>query len=183
MKNVWMKGMLALALLLGLGAAQVLRADMDEAKKNMPAPQMPADFDKLKGLVGTWKGTAEMGGGKPMEVTNTFELTSNGTAILEKVCAGSPHEMVSVYHAEGGKMMMTHYCSLGNQPKMTLMKSTDDSLVFAMKGTSGIKSAKDMHMHAMTITWKDKDHITENWSMYNEGKDQGAKPFVLTRVK
>jgi hypothetical protein len=182
MKNVWMKGMMALALFMGLGMAQMLRADMD-AKKGMETPKMPAEFDKVKALVGTWKGTADMGGDKPGEVTNTFELTSNGTAILEKVCAGSPHEMVSMYCSEGGKLTMTHYCSVGNQPKMSLMKSTDNSLVFSMKGTTGIKSAKDMHMHAMTITWKDKDHITEDWSMYIDGKNQGAKPFVLTRVK
>jgi hypothetical protein len=182
MKNVWMKGMAALGLLLVLGAAQILRADMDESKKNMQAPKMPAEFDKLKGLVGTWKGTADMMG-KQTEVTNTFELTSNGSALLEKVCAGSPHEMVSVYCSEGGKLIMTHYCSLGNQPKMSLMKASDNSLVFSMKGTAGIGSAKDMHMHAMTITWKDADHITEDWSMYNDGKSQGAKPFVLTRVK
>ena len=158
MKTFWKMGILA-ALVAFVGTAQVLRADMDESKKNMEAPKMPAEFDKLKGLVGTWKGTADMMG-KATEVTNTFELTSNGTAILEKVCAGSPHEMVSVYHSESGKLCMTHYCSLGNQPKMTLMKSSGDSLVFAMKGTSGIGSAKEMHMHAITITWKDKDHIT-----------------------
>ena len=169
--------MTALALGVLLGSAQLLKAD-----EGMKAPAMPAEFDKLKSLVGTWKGTADMMG-KPTEVTNTFELTSAGSAVLEKVCAGSDHEMVSVYCAEGGKMVMTHYCSVGNHPKMSLMTSSDNTMVFSMKGTSGIKSAKEMHMHAMTITWKDKDHITEDWSMYVDGKNQGAKPFVLARVK
>lgn len=181
MRKFWSVGILA-ALVIFMGGAQVLRADMDGSKKNMEVPKMPAEFDKLKGLIGKWKGTADMHG-KSSEVTNTFELTSGGTAILEKVCAGSDHEMVSMYCSEGGKLIMTHYCSVGNQPKMRLMKSTDDSLVFSMKGTSGIGSAKETHMHAMTITWKDKDHITEDWSMYMDGKNQGAKPFVLTRVK
>ncbi len=178
MKNVWMKGMLALAVLLALGAAQILRADMD---KKPAASKMPAEFDKLKGLVGTWKGTAKKGE-KTVEVKNTFELTSGGTALLEKIGEGD-NQMISVYCSEGGKLMMTHYCTVGNQPKMSLLKSTGNSLVFAMKGTAGIGSAKDMHMHAMTITWKDADHITENWSMYNEGKNQGGCPFELTRVK
>ena len=182
MEKFFKKGAVALALMLALGTVSWLRADMDK-KKGMEAPKMPAEFDKLKGLVGTWKGTADMGGDKPMEVTNTFELTSNGSAILEKICAGSPHEMVSVYCAEKGKLVMTHYCSLGNQPKMSLMKTSDNEMVFSMKGTSGIGSAKDMHMHAMTITWKDKDHITESWTMYGGGKAQGAKPFELARVK
>lgn len=180
MKKKWMKGMAALGLLLVLGAAQILLADMDPKH---PAPKMPAEFDKLKSLVGTWKGTADMGGDKPVEVTNTFELTSNGSAILEKVCAGSPHEMTSVYCAEDGKLIMTHYCSVGNHPKMNLLKSSDNEMDFAMKGISGLGSAKEMHMHGMNIVWKDANHITESWTMYVNGKAQGSKPFVLERVK
>lgn len=180
MKNVWMRGMLTLVVLSVLGSAQMLRADMD---KKPAAPKMPAEFDKLKALVGTWKGTAQKGEGKPMKAINRFELTSGGTAILEKIGEGADKQMISVYCAENGKLVMTHYCSVGNQPKMSLVKSTDNSLVFAMKGTEGIGSAKDMHMHAMTITWKDADHITEDWSMYVDGKSQGSCPFELTRVK
>ncbi|HUO56990.1 MAG TPA: hypothetical protein VMV05_02325, partial [bacterium] len=60
MKNVWMKGMLALVVLSVLGSVQMLRADMD---KKPAAPKMPAEFDKLKALVGTWKGTAQKGEG------------------------------------------------------------------------------------------------------------------------
>ena len=177
MKNVWMKGMLALSVMLALGAAQVL-ADMD---KKPAAPKMPAEFDKLKALVGTWKGTAKKGD-KTLVVKNTFELTSGGTALLEKIGEGE-NQMISVYCAENGRLAMTHYCTVGNQPKMSLTKSTGDSLVFAMKGKEGIGSEKEMHMHAMTITWKDADHITESWSMYNEGKCTASCPFELTRVK
>ena len=182
MESMWKKATLTLALLLAVGTAQFLRADMDE-KKNMESPKMPAEFDKLKSLVGTWKGTADMGGDKPMDVTNTFELTSNGSAIVEKVCAGTPHEMVSVYCAEGGKLIMTHYCSIGNHPIMSLLKTSDNEMDFAVKGHAGLGSAKEMHMHGMKIVWKDADHITEQWMMYNNGKALGAKPFVLTRVK
>ena len=180
MKNSWMKGILALGLLAALGTGQMLRADMDPKH---PAPKMPAEFDKLKALVGTWKGTADMGGDKPVEVTNTFELTSGGSAIVEKIMAGTPHEMVSVYCAEGGKLVMTHYCSMGNQPKMSLMKTSGNEMDFTMKGTTGIGSLKEGHMHSMNIVWKDPDHITESWGMYMDGKLKGNKPFELTRVK
>jgi hypothetical protein len=160
-----------------LGGVHVLKAH-----EEMPAAKMPAEFDKVKSLVGTWKGTTEMGG-KPMEVTNTFELTSGGSAVIEKIMAGTPHEMVSVYCAEGGKMVMTHYCSMGNQPKMSLKKNSDKMMDFQMNGTSGIASAKDAHMHQMKITWKDKDHISESWTMYMDGKAQPGAVFELARAK
>ncbi len=182
MKNLLKKGMafLALAALVALVPAVKLMADDEKAA--MPAPKMPAEFDKLKSLVGTWKGTA-MKNGKSMDVKNSFQLTSGGSAIIEKVGEGADNEMISVYCAENGKVTMTHYCSVGNHPKMTLKKSSDKEMDFEMKGTDGISSAKDMHMHGMDITWKDPDHITESWYLYSDGKKQGSCPFELTRVK
>jgi hypothetical protein len=171
----WALGLSALAVVLGLAWAAVAD-DM-----GMQPAKMPAEFDKVKGLVGTWKGTTEMEG-KPMDVTNTFELTSGGTAVMERLFVGTPKEMVSMYCAKGGKLVMTHYCTIGNQPQMSLMKATDGEMDFSMKGTAGIGSATDAHMHSMNIVWKDADHITEQWTMYGGGKQQKAVEFVLARV-
>jgi hypothetical protein len=181
MNKFWKKGITALALLAVLGTVQVLKATADDS--GMPAPKMPAEFDKLKALVGTWKGTADMGADKPMDVTHTFELTSGGSAVIEKLMVGTPKEMVSVYCVEGGKLVMTHYCSMGNQPKMKLMKSSDNELDFMVKGTTGIGSKTCAHMHGLNIIWKDADHITEQWTMYNDGKAQKTVNFELTRAK
>ena len=182
MSPIWKKGMAVLALAAVLGGAQALRVLADE-EAGMKAPAMPAEFEKLKSLVGTWKGTADMGGDKPMDVTHTFELTSGGSAVVEKLMVGTPKEMVSVYCSEGGKLVMTHYCSMGNQPKMSLKKNSDNEMDFLMKGTAGIGSAKDAHMHGMNIVWKDADHITEQWTMYNDGKQRKTVAFELARVK
>ncbi len=179
MRKFWKPGIAALGLVAVLGTAQFLKAD-----EGMKAPPMPAEFDKVKALVGTWKGTAaHMNGDKPMDVTNTFELTSNGSAILEKICAGTPHEMVSVYCVEGGKLMMTHYCSVGNHPMMSLTNSKDGEMDFVVKGHAGLGSAKEMHMHGMNIVWKDPDHITEQWTLYDKGKVMTHSDFELARVK
>lgn len=179
MKTILNKGTAFLALAALVAAIPAVKVLADEG---MPAPKMPADFNKLKSLVGTWKGTATKNG-KSMEVKNSFELTSGGSAIMEKVNEGAENEMISVYCAENGKMTMTHYCSVGNHPKMILKKSTDNEMDFEMKGTDGIGSAKDMHMHGMDIIWKGPDHITESWYLFSGGKKQGTCPFELTRVK
>lgn len=185
MDRYWKKGIVLLALGAILGAVPALKVLAGD--EGMPAPKMPAEFDQVKALVGTWKGTASHMGGdkpdKPMEVTNTFELTSNGSAILEKICAGTPHEMVSVYCVEGGKLMMTHYCSVGNHPIMSLESNKDNEMDFAVKGHAGLGSAKEMHMHGMNIVWKDPDHIVEQWTLYDKGKVMTHSDFELTRVK
>jgi hypothetical protein len=100
---------------------------------------------------------------------------------LETIAPGTPKEMTTVYHMENGKLVMNHYCTMGNCPKMTLKKSSDNELFFEMKGKDGISSANEAHMHSLDITWKDPDHISASWVMYMDGKANPAAPFVLTR--
>ncbi|HEY5037741.1 MAG TPA: hypothetical protein VIJ93_01570, partial [bacterium] len=133
-------GVLALVFLFGL-------VQFVKAHEGMEMAKMPVEFDQVKALAGTWKGTTEMEG-KPMDVKSTFELTSGGSVVMERLFVGTPKEMISMYHADNGKLVMTHYCSMGNQPKMSLKKNSDKELDFEMKGTSGIGSTMDAHMHA-----------------------------------
>src|SRR4051794_13124831 len=85
------------------------------AHPNQEAPAMPKEFDEMKQLVGNWEGTSKMGD-KEETVNVVYELTSGGTAITEKTMAGTPHEMISIYHREGKSLAMTHCCAIGNQP-------------------------------------------------------------------
>jgi len=100
-------------LVIGLSAGQA-----DKPSKGSP------EFERMKTLAGTWKGKADMGEG-PMEFTVEYRLVAGGSAIEERIFAGSPKEMVTMYHDKKGKLSLTHYCMLGNRPGM-LLKSSDD---------------------------------------------------------
>ncbi len=149
-----------------------------------PAPAGPdlAKLQPLKKLAGTWQGNAQMGG-KTMPVTITYQITAGGSAVVEHLFPGTPHEMMSVYTTEGGSLAMTHYCVLGNHPKMTLKKSDAHSLSFEATGGGGLRSPSEMHMHAMTVSWTDGDHIRETWTSFDQGKPKDEKVFDLTRQK
>jgi hypothetical protein len=148
----------------------------------MPAKAAPKELEALKKLVGTWQGKAKMG---PQEVpvTIVYESTAGGTAVLERLFPGTPHEMASVYTAEGDKVVMTHYCALGNHPKMTLKKADPKSLAFEMAGTDGLRAATEPHMHAMTVSFVDADHIREVWTSFDNGVKKEDKAFDLARKK
>ena len=146
------------------------------------AATMPKDFDTLKGLVGTWEGKGKMHGDKEENITTTYELTSGGTAIIEKLMPGTDHEMVTVYHKEGKSLAMTHYCAEGNQPHMVLKKATPTSLSFAMTKPQGVTSMKESHMHALTLTMPDADTLTEEWTHLADGKS-GVVAFNFKRKK
>ncbi len=142
-----------------------------------------AEFERMKQLVGVWEATSEMGKeGEKLRVE--YRLTAGGSALVETLFPGSAEEMVSVYHDQKGKLAMTHYCMLRNQPHMTLGKADAQTieLVFARKGND-INPAKEKHMHAVRITFTDNDHITEKWTMFENGKDKGGVTFKLTRVR
>ncbi|MEE9214278.1 MAG: hypothetical protein V3U54_05695, partial [Thermodesulfobacteriota bacterium] len=75
------------------------------------------EYEKMKTLAGTWEGTSSMGE-EGEKVTVKYEMTSADSAIVETLFPGTPHEMVSVYYDDNGKLSMTHYCMIKNQPNM-----------------------------------------------------------------
>jgi hypothetical protein len=68
--------------------------------------------------------------------------------------------MISIYTAEGPDLVMTHYCVLGNQPRMKAdAKSPANQIAFKFAGGTNLDPKKDKHMHEATLTFIDDDHI------------------------
>jgi len=166
-------------------SAIVLVSIASYAGENQMAPPVihSKDFEKMKGLVGVWEGKSEMGTGME-QVKVTYELTSAGNAIVERFDAGRPHEMVTVYHDYNGKLTMTHYCSLGNQPHMELMNPGEVNMTFVLSEKApGLVSLNETHMHALTIAIDGKDNITHTWTLYDKGSKKTAVVVKLARTK
>jgi hypothetical protein len=141
------------------------------------------DLDALKKLAGHWQGKAKMGaGGQEVPVVLTYEVTAGGSAVLERLFPGTPHEMISVYTMDGDKLAMTHYCAMGNHPKMVLKKAGAAEMAFELAGTDGLRSAGEPHMHAMTIAFTDGGHIRETWVSFDKGVKKEEKTFDLARA-
>lgn len=143
--------------------------------------QSTSSFDKLKNLVGTWEGKSDEGG-KEQIVKASYQLTSAGTALEEKIFIGTPHEMISIYYPDGKTVSMTHYCAQGNRPVMTLKKASGDGMFFEMNGKNGIQSKNEQHMHSLDVTWKNDNEITQNWTSFKDGKKSETASFTWKRV-
>jgi hypothetical protein len=144
--------------------------------------QGSVEFERMKSLVGTWKGRTDMGEG-PTEFTVEYRLVSGGSAIQERIFAGTPKEMVTMYHDKQGKLALTHYCMLRNQPGMLLKSSDKKSLQFDFDANCGIDAKAEMHMHSLSITFDDADTITQDWKLFEGSKVKESHPFVLKRMK
>jgi len=158
-----------------LGTAIAEEMDLPPYKGSQP-------FESMKSLAGEWEG-AKVSGEKEEPVNVEYKVTSNGSTIIETLFPGTQYEMITVYHEKGGKLSMTHYCSIGNQPQMDLVKADGKDLKFAFSKSNDIDVAKEGHMHDLTLTMVDNDHLIHNWTMYQKGKEGGVTTLKLARVQ
>ncbi len=154
---------LAASLCAGFGAA---------AEKGNPA------WEKLKTLAGDWE--AETSTGKSQV---SYKVISGGTALMETI-REKDTDMVTVFHPDGDRLLMTHYCSLGNQPRMRADGLSDGGkkVAFSYVGASNLSSPEAMHMSRMVVSFGDADHYTETWTLADKGKEH-TETFKLTRRK
>jgi hypothetical protein len=165
------------AMLLLAGAVSLQAAEPVQAKKGSP------EFERMKSLVGTWAGRTEMPGQGVVDLTVQYRLLAGGSILEERCFQGTPNEMVTMYYDQGNKLAMTHYCSIGNRPAMTLASSDSSSLKFDFDSTCGIDPKKESHMHALTIRFDDADTITAICKAIMDGKETEAHSTTLKRVK
>lgn len=142
---------------------------------DMPPYKGSAAFERMKSLVGKWSAESPAMG----KMNTEFRLIAGDSVIQETFAGGTPMEMLSVYHDVNGKLTMTHYCMLRNQPRMKLTKSTADSLTFDLAPTLGLNVAKDKHMHGATYTFIDADHFKLEGVSWDNGKSCPCGPPVI----
>jgi hypothetical protein len=127
-------------------------------------------LEKIKSLAGTWV-EADKDGKPTDKVVSVVKVTAGGSAVQETFFPGEPMEMVSVYHLDRGELVMTHYCVLGNQPRMKAdPKSPSNQIRWQFAGGTNLDPSKDAHMHGATVTFVDADHIEIAGEAWENGK-------------
>lgn len=172
--------MIKLALLFAVAASVALSSCQTVQNNHAGCADMPpykgsAEFERMRSLVGKWSAETPMMG----KVITEFRLIAGDSVVEERFAEGTPMEMLSVYHDVKGKLTMTHYCMLRNQPRMKLVKSTADSLTFDLAPTPGLNVQKDMHMHGATYTFIDADHFKLEGVSWKDGKSAPCGPPVI----
>jgi hypothetical protein len=134
-------------------------------------------FAAIKNLPGTWEGKRP--DGKAFQVT--FKIVSGGSAVISEILVPK-EDMVSMIHLDGpNRLLLTHYCATGNQPRMEATTSPDGkTITFNYVDATNLASRDDGHMHRMVLTILDENHHTEEWTFVDHGK-QHKELFDLHR--
>jgi hypothetical protein len=129
-----------------------------------PPAAGPAALERLKTLAGEWIAAEDGEMAKKGDLVARYAVTAAGSAVVETVFPGSHHEMVTVYHADGPDLVLTHYCMERNQPRMRAKSPTGARLDFAFDGGTNIDVTRDRHMNRAWIELVGADEIRSEWT-------------------
>src|SRR5579863_7406081 len=149
---------IASVIILALAAATAALAQTDAQKA----------FATIKNMPGSWEGTAD---GHALQVT--FKVVSGGSAVMSEIMGHGPENMVSMIHLDGpNRLLMTHYCGAGNQPRMQASVSSDGkTITFTYFDATNLATPDAGHMQKMVLTMLDDNHHTEEWTYADHGKE------------
>lgn len=139
-----------------------------------------AAFAKLKSLQGTWAGKTSEG----RDVQVIFRVVSGGSAVMSEIQGSPEANMITIFHPDGGRLLMTHYCGAGNQPRMVGSMSPDGkTITFNFLDATNLLPSQPGHMQRLVVTIPDSTHHTEQWDLLGQdGKTEHHETFDLQRV-
>lgn len=156
-------------------AATTVHAGGPKSERNTDA----AAFTRLKTLVGEWEADTQMG-----KVHLSYELIAGGTALVEKETGEKMPAMLTVFNLDGDRLLLTHYCMAGNQPRMQASAFNADSgeLEFQFLDATNLTAGAG-HMHNVRFRFVDHDHLATEWDFFENGRKKFGETAQYTRVR
>ncbi len=155
-------------------------ASVAASRNNDQLNDASAAFARLKTLVGEWEADTDRG-----KVHTSFELIAGGSALVERDAIGVMPPMMTVYSVDGDRLLLTHYCMMGNQPRMTArgLDPASGEIAFDFLDAANLPTPASGHMHNIVITPPDHGRFTSLWSFYENGKPKMNVTFQYTRIR
>lgn len=127
-----------------------------------------AAFEQFKALAGKWE---SVGGASKAHAT--YEVIGNGSAVVERYeddALGPRMRMVTVFHLDGARLLLTHYCMAGNQPRLQAQGvGPDGEVSFRFLDATGLDSAMAGHMRNATFRFVSRNRLSTRWEFFEGG--------------
>ena len=138
-------------------------------------------FERFKALEGNWKAASTQG----WEGDISYRVLAGGSAVLQ-VSQIDPHAgsaMATLYHLDGDRLMLTHYCIAGNQPRLVASDFAADGsgATFSFLDSTNLTSRDQGHMDSAVFSWIDDDHYSSRWTWYQDGEETWMEEIQLER--
>lgn len=135
-------------------------------------------FRKLKSLTGQWKGKTKSG--RQFQVS--YHVIANDSVLVESWTLGPGKEALTLYHMDGSKLMATHYCPQGNQPRLDFVPGTiSNEFIFEFVGSTNLAHLEDLHQKRFEINIESPNLFTRSETYRERGKEE-TDSVEYTRV-
>ena len=151
-----------------IGLALTLSPDI--AAHGEPRVDAREGFERLKRLVGTWSVTVD---GRTS--TATYKLTGGGRVLMEDMGG-----MATAYYLDVDKLVLTHFCGAGNQPRMRMQKIDDRQMSFQMFDITNLANPKAYHSTHVDIVFVSEDRVDLTYRGITDGR-VSTQVFQMTR--
>jgi hypothetical protein len=143
-------------------------------------------FNSIKNLIGEWQGTFKWSGGRTTEgqMNARYYLTGNGTAVVEDLINEGNIIMTSIYHLDGTDLRVTHYCAVGNQPRLKAgpFNSENKSVSFQFVDITNLTGPDAAHVKGIELRFTNIDKVTILFTFTMSGIDS-FEQIDLSRTK
>jgi len=113
---------------------------------------VPSPLDSFKKLEGTW---SIQTGGKTLDIQMTYQLASKDSIVTEHF-----GRELSVFAMDGSALTMTHYCNVGNQPRLRLKPQIAKNIYeFDLLEVISPKNAPADHVERVIYEFRDDKRI------------------------
>jgi hypothetical protein len=150
-------------------------------KASDPSPARAA-FERFKKLEGRWRGRST----KRWEEEITYKTIAHGSVVVGTSFDAHPNEtMMTMFHLDGDRLMLTHYCVARNQPRLVATSFADggSTVTFTFLDGTNLTSRDRGHMDKVVFRFLDDDHITSRWTWYQDGKERWLEEIRSERIK
>lgn len=173
-------GMAIVLLLLAMPA--LLGAQTHAHSDKKPAESSPAlaAFERFKKLEGRWKGKSTKGWVEDV----TYKTIAEGSVVLGTSFDAHPNEtMLTLFHLDGDRLMLTHYCVAKNQPRLVATSFSEDgkTITFTFLDGTNLPSRDRGHMDKVIFRFADENHVSSRWTWYQNGKESWMEEIMLER--
>ncbi len=156
-------------------------ASATNGKASVSADMAKAAFERFKKLEGKWHGKSTKG----WEEAVHFKTIAQGSVVVENSFDAHPNEtMMTMFHMDNDRLVLSHYCVAGNQPRLaaTVFEEDGRKITFTFVDATNLPSRDKGHMDKAVFHFLDEAHLTSQWTWYQDGKENWMEEIRLERV-
>jgi hypothetical protein len=140
----------------------------------------PAAWTRLKTLVGEWQADSSTG-----KLHVSYSLIAGGATLVEQDRSEDRPEMLTAYHLDGKRLLLTHYCMAGNQPR-TEARSFDSGtgeIQFRFLDATNLTTPAAGHMRNLVLRVGNDGSLASDWQFFQDGRLKMTETARYTRVR